>query len=116
MNYTVKVKTTSGKVLKEYLYKDGNSADFQVLDNYNEIYDFSKRNSFVLEESNIKSYVKGPHLEYFHDIPASRGCQRQVEILGGGFNANTFDYTFYFVQVTEYENADADLTLKIIQK
>ncbi len=119
MDYTVKVKTTSGKVLKEYLYKDGNSADFQVLDNYNEIYDFSKRNSFVLEESNIKSYVKveesniksyvkGPHLEYFHDKPASRDCQWQVEILGGVFNANTFDYTFYFVQVTESENADAE--------
>lgn len=101
MNYTVKIKATSGKVLKEYLYKDGKSADFQVLDNYNEIYDFSKRNSFVLGESNIKSYVKGPYLEYFHDIPASRSCQRQVEILGGGFNANTFDYTFYFAQVTE---------------
>ena len=106
MNYSVKVKTTSGKVLKEYLYKDGISADFQVLDNYNEIYDFSKRNSFVLEESNIKSYVKGPILEYFHDIPAWRGCQRQVENLGGSFNANTFEYTFYFVQVTEYENAE----------
>ena len=108
MNYTVRIKTTSGKVLKEYLYKDGNSADFQVLDNYNEIYDFSKRNSFVLEESKIKSYVKGPHLEYFHDIPASRDCQRQVESLGGGFNPNTFDYTFYFVQLTKNENADAE--------
>ena len=101
MDYTVKIKNASGKVLKEYLYKDGNSADFQVLDNYNEIYDFSKRNSFVLDESRIKSYVKGPYLGYFHDIPASRGCQRQVEILGGVFNANTFDYTFCFVQVTE---------------
>ena len=113
MDYTVKIKTTSGKVLNEYLYKDGKSEDFQILDNYNEIYDYSKRISFVLEESNIKSYVKGPHLEYFHDIPASRGCQRQVEHLGGGFNANTFDYTFYFVQVTEYENADAENWVRI---
>ena len=103
MDYKVKIKNASGKVVKEYLYIDGKSADFQVLDNYNEIYDFSKRNSFVLDESKIKSYVKGPCFEYFHDIPASRSCQRQVEILGGVFNANTFDYTFYFVQVTEYE-------------
>ena len=38
MDYTVKIKNASGKVLKEYIYKDGESADFQVLDNYNEIY------------------------------------------------------------------------------